>query len=317
MTSHPPASLSLDFDNLWTYMKIHGDPGWESFPSYLDTLVPLVLDRLKRHGLTITCFLVGQDAAIGRNREAIRELARQGHEIANHSFSHEPWFHEYDRARVEQEIASAEEHIERVTGQRPRGFRGPGFSLSRDAIEVLVRRGYDYDASTLPTFLGPLARAYYFWTTRDMPEEERRKRRKLYGSVKDGLQPLKPYLWEGGLLEIPVTTMPVLRVPFHLSYLIYLAGYSRAAFRAHLRLAIALCRLRGVQPSFLLHPLDLLGGDRVKELSFFPGMAMPTERKLELFDEAIGMLGSAFRLVTLQEHAHIARQSGALRCWSA
>ncbi len=316
MTSHPPASLSLDFDNLWTYMKIHGDAGWESFPSYLDTLVPIVLDRLKRHGLTITCFLVGQDAALDRNREALAELARQGHEIANHSFSHEPWFHEYDRARVEQEIMSAEEHIERVTGQRPRGFRGPGFSLSRDAVLVLERRGYDYDASTLPTFLGPLARAYYFWTTRDMPEEERRKRRKLYGSVKDGLRPLKPYLWPGGLLEIPVTTMPVLRVPFHLSYLVYLAGYSRTAFRAHLRLALALCRLRGVQPSFLLHPLDFLGGDRVKELSFFPGMAMPTERKLELFDEAIGILGSAFRLVTMEEHAHIARQSGPLRSWS-
>ena len=317
MTSHPPASLSLDFDNLWTYMKIHGDRGWETFPSYLDTLVPIVLERLKRHGLTITCFLVGQDAALDQNREALGELARQGHEIANHSFSHEPWFHEYDRAKVEQEIASAEEHIERVTGQRPRGFRGPGFSLSKDAVEVLVARGYDYDASTLPTFLGPLARAYYFWTTRDMPEEERRKRRKLYGSVKDGLRPLEPYLWEGRLLEIPVTTMPVLRLPFHMSYLIYLAGYSRTAFRAYLRLALALCRLRGVQPSFLLHPLDFLGGDRVKELSFFPGMSVPTEQKLDLFDEATSILGSAFRLVTMEEHAQIARQSGPLRSVAA
>jgi hypothetical protein len=310
---HAAASLSLDLDNLWSYMKTHGDRGWESYPSYLDTLVPIVLERFARHAVTVTCFVVGQDAALDRNREALGELARQGHEIGNHSFSHEPWFQEYDRARVEREIGLAEEAIERVTGRRPRGFRGPGFSLSRDAVEVLYAHGYDYDASTLPTFLGPLARAYYFWTSGDMPAEERRLRSRLFGTVCDGLRPLTSYTWDGGLLEIPVTTMPVLRVPFHMSYLIFLAGYSRHAFRAYLRLALALCRATGVEPSFLLHPLDFLGGDRVKQLSFFPGMATPTEQKLELVDEAIGMLGSSFRLVTLAEHARIARESGPLR----
>ena len=317
MSRHPPASLSFDFDNMWAYMKTHGDRGWESFPSYLDTLVPIVLERLKRHGLTITCFVVGQDAALDRNREALAELARQGHEIGNHSFSHEPWFHEYDRARVEREIALAEESIERATGRRTRGFRGPGFSLSKDAVEVLHERGYDYDASTLPTFLGPLARAYYFWTSRDMPAEERRLRSRLFGTVSDGLRPLRPYTWDGGLVEIPVTTMPLLRTPFHLSYLVYLAGVSRSLARSYLRLALALCRAGGIEPSFLLHPLDVLGGDRVKELSFFPGMATPTERKLELFDEVIGILGSHFRLVTLEEHARIARESGSLRSRAA
>ena len=27
------ASLSLDLDNQWSYMKTHGDDGWESYPS--------------------------------------------------------------------------------------------------------------------------------------------------------------------------------------------------------------------------------------------------------------------------------------------
>ena len=313
MRRHPPASLSFDFDNLWSYMKTHGDRGWESFPSYLDTLVPIVLERFARHGVTVTCFVVGQDAALDRNRDALAELARQGHEIGNHSFSHEPWFHAYDRARVEREIVLTEEHIERVTGRRPRGFRGPGFSLSKDAVDVLQQRGYAYDASTLPTFLGPLAHAYYFSTSGDMSAEERRLRSRLFGSVSDGLRPLRPYTWDGGLLEIPVTTMPLLRIPFHLSYLVYLAGVSRSAVRAYLRLALALCRASGIEPSFLLHPLDVLGGDRVKELSFFPGMATATARKLELFDEVIGILGSSFRFVTLEEHAQIARDSGPLR----
>ena len=36
----PIASFSLDLDNKWSYMKTHGDAGWESFPSYLDCIVP-------------------------------------------------------------------------------------------------------------------------------------------------------------------------------------------------------------------------------------------------------------------------------------
>jgi hypothetical protein len=42
----PPASLSLDLDNQWSYMKTHGDAGWESFPSYLDVVVPRVLPAM-------------------------------------------------------------------------------------------------------------------------------------------------------------------------------------------------------------------------------------------------------------------------------
>lgn len=36
----PLASLSFDLDNQWSYMKTHGDPGWDTFPSYLDLVVP-------------------------------------------------------------------------------------------------------------------------------------------------------------------------------------------------------------------------------------------------------------------------------------
>ena len=31
----PLASLSLDLDNQWSYMKTHGDAGWEALPTYL------------------------------------------------------------------------------------------------------------------------------------------------------------------------------------------------------------------------------------------------------------------------------------------
>ena len=227
----PIASLSLDLDNQWSYMKTHGDAGWQSLPSYLDVVVPRVIAFLKQRDLSITFFVVGQDAALDKNREALRSIATAGHEIGNHSFHHEPWLHLYSDAQVETELASAEEHLERATGRKPAGFRGPGYSLSPTVLEVLVRRGYQYDASTLPTFIGPLARAYYFMTAK-LNKEQTEQRKVLFGTWRDGLRPIKPYLWRVGdrkLVEIPVTTMPGFKIPIHFSYIIYLAGFSRMA----------------------------------------------------------------------------------------
>lgn len=312
--TRPVASLSLDLDNLWSYQKIHGDAGWEAHGSYLDACVPLVLEAMRKRALTITVFIVGQDAAIGANGAALRALADAGHEIGNHSFHHEPWLHLYPRAQIQDELARAEESIEGATGRRPIGFRGPGFSLSAEVLEVLAERGYLYDASTFPTFIGPLARAYYFWHARDLSPEERAQRKKLFGTVKEGLRPLRPYVWETGsraLVEIPVTTMPIARAPFHMSYLVWLSRYSRPLALAYLDTAMLLCRLRGVAPSFLLHPLDFLGADAVSELAFFPGMDRDTGTKLGLLDRVLARLGRSYQLVPMAEHARAVLASGA------
>jgi peptidoglycan/xylan/chitin deacetylase (PgdA/CDA1 family) len=302
----PLASVSLDLDNLWSYMKTHGDAGWESRPSYLPAFLPPVLDELDRLGLKITFFVVGVDAARSENAAALRAVTERGHEVGNHSFEHEPWLHRYPRERLQREIADAEEAIVAATGQKPIGFRGPGFSWSAELFEILLDGGYLYDASTLPTFLGPLARAYYFWTAR-LSAEDRAERAALFGTVRDGLRPNKAYSWqlagERTLLEIPVTTFPGIRTPFHLSYLLYLSRVSERLMLGYLRAAAAACRLTGTQPSFLLHPLDLLGGDQAPALAFFPGMDLTGERKRELFHRVLTVLGEYFTLVNMSTHA--------------
>lgn len=301
----PLASVSLDLDNQWSYMKIHGDRGWESYPTYLDAFIPHVLDVLDDLGLRITFFIVGKDAAIEENQPYLQEIVRRGHEVGNHSFYHESWLHTYSREELEKEIISAEEQIEAVTGQHTIGFRGPGFSWSPTLLEVLSERGYHYDASTLPTYIGPIARMYYFWTA-NLSKEERETRKGLFGSFKDGLRPLKPYIWqlENGktLLELPVTTIPVIKTPFHLSYLLYLSGISSVLMHTYLNIAVRMCRLTGTQPSYLLHPLDLIGGDQVPQLKFFPGMDIPSIRKVEVFTTVMKKLGRHFDLVNMGRH---------------
>ncbi|MGB8065768.1 MAG: polysaccharide deacetylase family protein [Candidatus Sulfotelmatobacter sp.] len=307
MSSNKPiASLSLDLDNQWSYMKTHGDAGWELFPSYLDILVPRVLRFLSERQLTITFFVVGQDAALPKNHDALRAIAGAGHEIGNHSFHHEPWMHLFDRKRIVQELSQTEENIEAVTGLRPRGFRGPGFSFSEDTLDVLTERGYIYDASYFPTWIGPLARMYYFLTS-SFGKDELKKREALFGSVKACFLPLKPKHLKSKssqLLEIPVTTMPLFRIPIHASYILYFATFSPGLAMLYFRFALALCRLTGVQPSLLLHPLDFLGGDDISELAFFPAMRMRSEQKLALMAKIIDCYSSYFRVVTMKQHAN-------------
>ncbi len=315
MTSKPIASVSLDLDNEWTYLKVHGDPAWESFPSYLDIVVPRVLAFLKARNLTITFFVVGQDAALEKNRAALRALAEAGHEIGNHSFAHEPWLHLYSEQQVDEELARTEELLLAVTGERPFGFRGPGFSVSKTVLGVLKKRGYQYDASTFPTFLGPLARAYYFMTAR-LSAEERKQRKLLFGSLAEGLRPLKPYHWDlsgEALIEIPVTTLPILKIPIHVSYLQYLASFSEVLAEGYWSMAMRLCLATGVGPSLLLHPLDFLGSEDVSTLSFFPAMKVPRERKLARVGSYLEVMARRFEILPMRAHADSVMASGGAR----
>jgi hypothetical protein len=314
----PACSLSLDLDNQWSYMKTHGDPGWEALPSYLDLVVPRVLGVLKQRSWTITVFVVGQDAALERNHGALRALAEAGHEIGNHSFRHEPWLHLYGAGEIEEEIVRAEEAIAVATGRTPRGFRGPGYSISSATLRVLAQRGYLYDASTLPTFLGPLARAYYFLKS-SLGDRERDRRKALFGGLKDGLRPLRPYHWQvddGRLLEIPVTTMPVFRLPFHFSYLLYISTFSRGLAMLYFRTALLMCRLTGVEPSLLLHPLDFLGRGEVAELGFFPGMNLDGAQKLNLLHRVFRLLESRRTVLSMGEHARRLEAGSRLRAYA-
>jgi peptidoglycan-N-acetylglucosamine deacetylase len=301
----PIASISLDLDNQWTYMKIHGDEGWDQYPSYLNIFVPHVLKILDELNLKITFFIVGKDTESEENRTYLRMITERGHEVGNHSYHHESWLQTYSYEKIEKEIRDAEEAIEKVTGARTTGFRGPGFSWSGDLLKVLEKRGYRFDASTLPTYLGPLARMYYFKKS-DLSREQKKARKELFGKFSEGFRKLKPYKWDLGqgksITEIPVTTMPVFKLPFHLSYLIYLGNISLRLMKLYLNTAIRMCKITNTSISFLLHPLDLIGGDQISQLAFFPGMNVTSEKKVEIFKTVIQSLSTHYNILNMSKH---------------
>jgi hypothetical protein len=305
MSKKNQANISLDLDNKWSYLKTQGGDEWQGFPSYLDYAVPRVLNFLGSRKLKITVFVIGQDAVLPKNKAAIESIDAAGHEIANHSFNHEPWLHLYTPAELISEFEKTENALKAITGKLPVGFRGPGFSVSDEVFRTMMNRGYRYDGSTFPTYLGPVARAYTFFKSK-LSREQKEERKVLFGSWRDCFRSNQPFMWTDGdreLLEIPVTTMPIFKVPIHGSYVLFLAGYSKRLAKTYFWMAMKLCRLLGVQPSLLLHPLDFLGRDDEPDLSFFPAMNQLAVDKVEIMASCVDMLTENFNVLTMREHA--------------
>ncbi len=303
----PQLNLSLDLDNKWAYLKTAGRPAWKEFPSYLPQASRHILEILGGAGAHATIFVVGQDLLNQADLAAVQSLAQAGHDLGNHSFHHEPWLHLYDREKIVYELDKTDELLAQVGGVHSRGFRGPGYSDSALVHELLAERGYRYCASQFSSCIGPIARAYYFVKT-GLKRQQRKGREKLFGSFSDLLGQNKPYrLGEHpqAMWMMPVTVMPLLRTPFHFSYLHYLAEKSSIVSKWYLKVALGLCRSFRIQPSMLLHPLDFLGGDEEPDLEFFPGMKQSGTVKRLRMQSFMRTIADSFEVLTQGEAAAI------------
>ena len=85
-----------------------------------DTLA--ILDLLDAHGAKATFFVVGARAAA--RPALVREIARRGHGIGNHSYHHpSAWFWALPPARMRHEITRNQQLLTDLTGTAPRWFR--------------------------------------------------------------------------------------------------------------------------------------------------------------------------------------------------
>lgn len=300
------ASVSLDLDNLWAYLKVYGDSSWASYPSYFPTCIPLILDFLDKHELKITFFVVGQDAAREESGPWLQQIAPRGHEFGNHSFYHEPWMEQRTLKELTEELKRTHQAILKTTGKAPVAFRGPGFCMSNTLLEAVSSLGYSFDSSLLPTVITPVARWYYFFLAKSMKKQDHTKRENLFGKMTNGFKTLKPFNWkltQGTLLEIPVTTVPLVRLPFHMSYVMWVSKFSKNLALFYFNTALQLCKARNIEPTILLHPLDFLGKEDAPKLSFFPGMDLSRDHKIEMADRMIQSLKKHFQVVPMSQHA--------------
>jgi hypothetical protein len=304
--AHVPATLSLDLDDVWAYMRARGASSWEQAPTCLPRAVERLVPVFEAEGLTITVFVVGVDATRAGVREALREFAAAGHEIACHSWRHRGDLATLPAAEVAKDLQRACEALTAVTGDRPLGFRCPSFGASPALMDTLAEQGFLYDASVLPTMLGPALRAYHQLSLRRAGGASTAGGVDLFGPPGAARLPLTPFRWRtaaGPLLELPVTTMPLLRLPMHGTYIQTIGAISTRAAAGYLAAALSLCRLRAVSPSFVLHPTDVLDAEDAPLLSYFPGMRRPWREKVHQMRRALRALTADFSVRPLRDAA--------------
>ncbi len=105
-------------------------------------VTPRVLDLLDRRGARASFFCVGSKAAAWP--ELVKEIARRGHSVENHSDRHSHAFAFYGLRRLRREIAQAQARITGITGRAPAYFRAPAGFRSPLLDPVLAARGMRY-----------------------------------------------------------------------------------------------------------------------------------------------------------------------------
>jgi peptidoglycan/xylan/chitin deacetylase (PgdA/CDA1 family) len=91
------------------------------------TLTPKLLDLLAAHRMKATFFVVGQNAA--DHPDILRRAVREGHEIANHSWSH-PNLGKMSDEAVRRELQKTDDAIFAAIGKRPTLLRPPYGSIT-------------------------------------------------------------------------------------------------------------------------------------------------------------------------------------------
>jgi peptidoglycan/xylan/chitin deacetylase (PgdA/CDA1 family) len=104
-----------------------------------DTL-PQLLATLRERGIRVTIFITGKFAE--RYPESVRQAAADGHEIANHTYSHRDSRELTDEQLIE-ELARTEAILQELTGRTSKPFwRPPYGARNNHVLNVAAAQGY-------------------------------------------------------------------------------------------------------------------------------------------------------------------------------
>src|SRR6266699_3115526 len=91
------------------------------------TLTPKLLDLLAAHHIKATFFVIGENVA--EHPKIVERATREGHEIANHSWSH-PNFGKMSDEGVRRQLSRTDDAIKNATGVQPTLLRPPYGSIT-------------------------------------------------------------------------------------------------------------------------------------------------------------------------------------------
>ncbi|MCC5874879.1 MAG: polysaccharide deacetylase family protein [Candidatus Sumerlaeia bacterium] len=309
MNPRPKGFLQVDVDGLWAVRACYGrhegtsfqtDPCWEEG-------IPRLLEIFNDSSVPASFFIVGRDLELKTKRHIARQLLQDGHELANHSYTHLIGLTARPLGVIHREIRKTDRALRKI-GATPVGFRSPGYDIDGRVLRAVRQIGYLYDASILPTPWVPLLRVADAWLARKLPEGKRQFGRWVYARA-----PRQPYFplryrirkpakdpLEQRLVEIPVGVTPGLRLPLTASALL---GCSRQQLRQLFERLARKDRL----VLLLLHAID--GTDCSKPIVFdnrrprLAGFHLDGEEKEKRLRRIVEEFARAFEIVRADDHA--------------
>ncbi len=305
----PLVSVSVDLDPLECYHRIHAldaPPDTEVRFAILRRALPRLARLFARHGVAATWFVVGRDLEEDvEGARLVAELARDGHELASHSYSHPYDLVRLPRAAMAAELDRAHAAIAQVAGRPPVGFRAPGYEISGELLELLCERGYRYDSSVFPAIPYYLAKAAVMALLRVAG----RRSGSILGSPRVLGAPCVPYRPAAGaphrrgdlpLVELPVTVTPWLRL--------HVIGTTLVIVPEAVRRRLVASALTTPHFNLELHGIDLAdaSGDGLPAelVRRQPDLRVSLERKLAALDRTLAQARAAgARFLTLAQAA--------------
>ncbi len=290
-------SVSVDLDGLGCYAAIHGQDPEALGPAALRAVPVVAVERLgelfARHRLSATLFAIGNELAIDGAAQALRRAAAAGHEVASHSFAHDYALSRRAQPAIEQDLARAEQAIEAACGQKPRGFRAPGYTLSPALLGAIEARGMLYDSSLLPSPPYALAKAAVL----GLYALTGKRSQSILGSPGQLFGSRRPHRL-GALRELPVATLPGLRVP--------VIGTVVNGLPDGLAAWLAKAAFAGGHFNLELHGIDVLDatdGAPAELAAAQPGLRLPAKEKVRRLSALLQGLQETAQACTLEEAA--------------
>ena len=145
------AMLTFDVDGVSSWLR--RDPEFAKLPSlmsmaeYGPSIATLrILDLLDSFDIKASFYIPGFVAET--HPDLVREVAKRGHEVAHHGYMHEPPA-SMNSEEEEQVLEKGIRILEDLIGQKPKGYRSPGWELSEASLDLLAAHDFSYDSSLM------------------------------------------------------------------------------------------------------------------------------------------------------------------------
>ena len=183
-SAHVVNAMTVDVEDYFQVSAFEGvinRGDWDRLPCRVEQNTNQILDLFNGHDVKATFFMLGWVAE--RYPGLVRRIVDAGHELASHGYSHIRVTRQSPQAFSE-DVSKTRKLLEDIAGCEVQGYRAASYSIVKETLwahDLLQEAGYRYSSSVYPIH-------HDLYGIPDAPRFAYRHK-------------------DGGLLEIPVTTV--------------------------------------------------------------------------------------------------------------